>query len=201
MDQAWTSSGGCQECLDQIQIEASKYKCYHSIYIRTVSSYCLFSTLLIQLKLVYWPFQKCNMHTLQSLTESLQGENRVFPVKFSHTGKNLFSLHGTPAMKTGFSLWEKLHRENLVFITGMGLQCILLTNNNRNINHFFANKVMKISILDKKQGLSLSNTYTIWIGSKIWDTVFPHIVSAENSSFLNLENPKVTVHKAKGHST
>ena len=35
---------------------------------------------------------------LQSLTWSLQGENRVFPVKFSHTGKNLFSLHGTPAM-------------------------------------------------------------------------------------------------------
>ena len=29
---------------------------------------------------------------------------RVFPVKFSHTGKNLFLLHGTPAMKTGFSL-------------------------------------------------------------------------------------------------
>ena len=26
-------------------------------------------------------------------------------------------------MKTGFSLWEKLHRENPVFITGMGLQC------------------------------------------------------------------------------
>jgi hypothetical protein len=42
--------------------------------------------------------------TLQSLTGSLQGESRVFPVKFSHTGKNLFSLHGTPAMKTGFSL-------------------------------------------------------------------------------------------------
>ena len=44
-------------------------------------------------------------------------------MKFSHTGKNLFSLHGTPAMKTSFSLWEKLHRENPVFITGMGLQC------------------------------------------------------------------------------
>ena len=26
-------------------------------------------------------------------------------------------------MKTGFSLWEKLHRENPIFITGMGLQC------------------------------------------------------------------------------
>ena len=61
--------------------------------------------------------------SLQSLTGSLQGENRVFPVKFFHTVKNLFSLHGTPAMKIGFSLWEKLHRENPVFITGMGLQC------------------------------------------------------------------------------
>ena len=28
-------------------------------------------------------------------------------------------------MKTGFSLGEKLHRENPVFITGMGLQCDL----------------------------------------------------------------------------
>ena len=25
--------------------------------------------------------------------------------------------------RTGFSLWEILHRENPVFITGMGLQC------------------------------------------------------------------------------
>jgi hypothetical protein len=29
-----------------------------------------------------------------------------------------------PVMKTGFSLGEKLHWENPVFITGMGLQCI-----------------------------------------------------------------------------
>ena len=28
-------------------------------------------------------------------------------------------------MKTGFSLLEILHRENPVFITGMGLQCTL----------------------------------------------------------------------------
>ena len=28
-------------------------------------------------------------------------------------------------MKTGFSLLEILHRENTVFITGMGLQCSL----------------------------------------------------------------------------
>ena len=32
---------------------------------------------------------------------------------------------GLPVMKTGFSLWEKLHREDPVLITGMGLQCTL----------------------------------------------------------------------------
>ena len=37
--------------------------------------------------------------------------------------KNLFSLQGSQMMKTGFSLLEILHRENPVFITGMGLQC------------------------------------------------------------------------------
>ena len=34
-------------------------------------------------------------------------------------------------MKTGFSLWEKVHRENPVFITGMGLQCISKKNSCR----------------------------------------------------------------------
>ena len=42
--------------------------------------------------------------SMQSLTGSLQGENRVFPVNLTHTGKNLFSLHVIPAMKTGLSL-------------------------------------------------------------------------------------------------
>ena len=53
----------------------------------------------------------------------VQGQNRVFPVYFSHTGINLFSLQGSQVMKTGFSLLGKVHRENPVFITGMGLQC------------------------------------------------------------------------------
>ena len=61
--------------------------------------------------------------TLQSLTGSVQGQNRDFPVYFFPTGKNLFSLAGIPVMKTGFSLLGKVHRENPVFITGMGLQC------------------------------------------------------------------------------
>ena len=61
--------------------------------------------------------------TLQSRRGPVQGQNRVFPVYFSHTGKNLFSLQGSQVMKTSFSLWEKVHRENPVFITGMGLQC------------------------------------------------------------------------------
>ena len=36
---------------------------------------------------------------------------------------NPILIAGIPVMKTGFFLWEKLHRENPVFITGMGLQC------------------------------------------------------------------------------
>ena len=64
-----------------------------------------------------------NTATLQSLTGPVQGQNRDFPVKFSHTWKNFFSLQGTPFLITGISLWEKLHRENPVFITGKGLQC------------------------------------------------------------------------------
>ena len=39
-----------------------------------------------------------------------------------HTGKILFSLAGIPVMKTGFSLLEIIHKENLVLIKGMGLQ-------------------------------------------------------------------------------
>ena len=50
----------------------------------------------------------------------VQCQIRDFPVKFSHTGKNLYSLQGTPFLITGISLWEKLHRENPVFITGKG---------------------------------------------------------------------------------
>ena len=54
----------------------------------------------------------------------LQGQNRDFPVYFFPTGKNLFLLQGSQLMETSFSLWEKVHRENPVFLTGMGLQCI-----------------------------------------------------------------------------
>ena len=43
-------------------------------------------------------------------------ENRVFPVYAFFTGKNLFSLQVFPCK-------ESVHRENPVFITGMGLQC------------------------------------------------------------------------------
>jgi hypothetical protein len=47
----------------------------------------------------------------------LQGQYSI-----STKGKSC-SLAGIPVMKTGFSLLEILHRENPVFITGMGLQC------------------------------------------------------------------------------
>jgi hypothetical protein len=68
------------------------------------------------------------VNTLQSPTGPVQGQNRVFPVYFSHTGKSLFSLQGSQVIKTGFSLLGKLHREIPVFITGMGLQCIDIIN-------------------------------------------------------------------------
>ena len=61
----------------------------------------------------------CSTDTLQSRTGPVQGQKRNFPVKFSHTGKNIFSLQGTPFLITGISLWKKLHKENPVFITGM----------------------------------------------------------------------------------
>ena len=57
---------------------------------------------------------------MQSRTGPVQGQKRNFPVKFSHTGKNIFSLQGTPFLITGISLWKKLHKENPVFITGKG---------------------------------------------------------------------------------
>ena len=56
-----------------------------------------------------WIFKanaKCNI-TLQSLTGPVQGQNRVFPVKFS----TQFSLHGTPVLIPGTP----------VFITGISL--------------------------------------------------------------------------------
>ena len=38
---------------------------------------------------------------LKSLTRSVQGQNRDFPVYFFPTGKNLFSLQGTPVLMAG----------------------------------------------------------------------------------------------------
>ena len=64
--------------------------------------------------------------TLQSRTGPVQGQNRDFPVYFSHTGKNLLSLQGSQVIETGFSLLGKVHREFPVFITGMGLQCMTI---------------------------------------------------------------------------
>ena len=68
--------------------------------------------------------------TLQSRTGPVQGQYRVFPVYFSHTGKNLFSLQGSQLVKTGFSLLGKVHREIPVFITGAGLQCTICSMQN-----------------------------------------------------------------------
>ena len=52
-------------------------------------------------KIHFW-----DAHTLQSRTGPVQGQNR-----------------GSQVMATGFSLFGKVHRENPVLITGMGLQC------------------------------------------------------------------------------
>ena len=57
------------------------------------------------------------IHSLQSRTGPVQGQNRVFPVYHFHTGRNLCSIQGYQVMKTGFSLLEILHRENPVLIT------------------------------------------------------------------------------------
>ena len=55
---------------------------------------------------------------MQSLTGSLQGENRVFPVKFFHAGKNMFSLPGIPAMKTGFPCEKNFTGKTLFSLQG-----------------------------------------------------------------------------------
>ena len=39
------------------------------------------------------------LSALHSHTRPVQGQNRVFPVYFSRTGKNLFSLQGSQVMK------------------------------------------------------------------------------------------------------
>ena len=54
-----------------------------------------------------------------------------FPCEVFHTGKNLFSLQGTPVLiagtpvfNTGISLWENFTGRTLFSLQGMGLQCI-----------------------------------------------------------------------------
>ena len=53
----------------------------------------------------------------------------VMRTRFSLQGNSVFItgnpvlIAWIPVIKTGFSLWEFPHRENPVFITGIGLQC------------------------------------------------------------------------------
>ena len=50
-------------------------------------------------------------------------------------------------MKKGFSLWEILHRENPVFITGMGLQCMqYVSATNSEFWIFFQDSMLPIEI-------------------------------------------------------
>ena len=87
-----------------------------------------------QWDLHFCEFRFFNLPSLQSCTGLVQGQNRVFPVKFSHTGKNLFSLQGTPVLIAG----------SPVFITGISLctfprreKPVLITWEPCNENRFF----------------------------------------------------------------
>ena len=58
------------------------------------------------------------------------GPEQDFPCEVFHTGKNLFSLQGTPVLIagtpvfiTGISLWENFIGKTLFSLQGMGLQC------------------------------------------------------------------------------
>ena len=69
--------------------------------------------------------------TLQSPTGPVQGQNRVFSVKFSTQGKPcfhnrepLFSFQGPLFSLRDFPV-KKLHRENPVFITGNGFAVLV----------------------------------------------------------------------------
>ena len=60
------------------------------------------------------------------------GPEQGFPCEVFHTGKNLFSLQGTPVLIagtpvfiTGISLWENFTGKTLFLLQGMGLQCVL----------------------------------------------------------------------------
>ena len=57
------------------------------------------------------------------------GPEQGFPCEVFHTGKNLFSLQGTPGLIagtpvfiTGISLWENFTGKTLCSLQGMGLQ-------------------------------------------------------------------------------
>ena len=62
-------------------------------------------------------------NSLHYWTSMMSQHRKPHPLMKNLTGKILFSLQGSQLMQTGFSLWEKVHRENPVFNTGMGLQC------------------------------------------------------------------------------
>ena len=55
---------------------------------------------------------------LQSRTGPVQGQNRVFPVYFSNTGKNLFSLQGSKVMEICFPCEKKYTGKTLFSLQG-----------------------------------------------------------------------------------
>ena len=93
------------------------------------------------------------LNALQSRTGPVQGQNRVFPVKFSSHGETcfhyrepLYSLQGPCFHYRDFSV-RKLHRENPVFITGNGfavnLQAYTVDTNNKVVSYRISSHIIK----------------------------------------------------------
>ena len=84
-----------------------------------------------------------NGHTA-ILYRASTGPEQGFPCEVFHTGKNLFSLQGTPVLIagtpvfiTGISLWENFTGKTLFSLQGMGLQCTKKNTNRAFVLAFY----------------------------------------------------------------
>ena len=107
------------------QTQMDQYTFGHGIYIRTVSSKCLVSNLLIQFKLVYVPFGQSKMHLMLDFCPRPARKERNVPLykrpiafpsftsllRFSHINltENKFELHsGQKCLPWVASFWCKM---------------------------------------------------------------------------------------------
>ena len=148
------------------------------------------------------------MNTLQSRTGPVQGQNRVFPVYFSHTGRNMFSLQGSQVIKAGFSLLGKVHRENPVFIKGMGLQCIWIKNGGDQSSSLYlyvpAPLTICIYLWDPKEIAELlhsDHAERRTMGKKRRICLLIPYARRYNPLLIRNRSWILTIHKSKGHST